>query len=355
MKRALIAIALLVGACGKFETESIALDLRVLAIKTQVDDELGHPTNEADLVLDVDMDTIDLESLRSQLRDVDVTALVTDPGERRSLRYTWSICKANDDGRCDPGEPSKTYAEQELDDDPENVGGVAQRPHLTIPLRGDIGTQLTVLGIIQSDIQKNPVDAVGGVDIDFQLRIGGLDADPAKDVYATKKLRIAPRIPAGRQPNTNPSLDHLDGSLDTATQSGIDTEVLQPDDELARCGADMRAHSPVLDPGDVITLFPQNASAFAEQYVTPGLDGSTIMETETLSFQWVATRGSWSDETTGGGHDILGNQSLLGSDWKSPNINGTDDVPVQIWMIERDERYGVNWIETCIYAAPATP
>ncbi|HEY4182756.1 MAG TPA: hypothetical protein VGM90_38255 [Kofleriaceae bacterium] len=355
MKRALLAGAVLASACGKFETESIVLDLRVLAIKTQIDDPAsGKPTNEADLVIDVDMNHLDLGSLRDQLRDVDVTALVSDPGKRRVLRYTWTLCLADDDGRCIAGEPHKQFADSDTQEDPD-TSAFAEYPHATLPLSVDEATAITALSMIQSDIQKNPVDALGGVDLDLVLQIGGIDEDPVNDVYAVKKLRIAPRIPAGRLPNQNPSITHLDGSLTTATRSSVETEVIQTNENDSRCGAmPLESATAVMDPGDVITLFPQ-ASSSVETYVTPGLDGSTIMLTETLSFQWLSTRGSWSDETTGGGHDILGNQSLLGSDWKSPNVNGTDIVPVQIWMIERDERLGVNWLETCIYARPASP
>lgn len=355
MKRAtLLTIAVLAGACGKFETESLVLDLRVLAIRTNVVNPPSGRTDEADEVIDVDMNNLDLGSLRNQLRDVDVTALVSDPGERRALRYTWTLCLADDDGRCRAGEPRKQFADRETDDDPDTASS-AQYPEAVLPLSVDEATALTALSLIQSDIQKNPVDALGGVDLNLVLQIGGVDADPADDVYAMKKLRIAPRIPAGRMPNINPSLSHLDGSLTTSRVTDMEKEVIQTDENSSRCGAkpseDLTA---VMQPGDVITLFPQ-AEGSRETYVTPGLDGSSIMLTETLSFQWLSTRGSWSDETTGGGHDILGNQSLLGSDWKSPNVNGTDIVPVQIWMIERDERLGVHWLETCIYASPATP
>lgn len=95
-----------------------------------------------------------------------------------------------------------------------------------------------------------------------------------------------------------------------------------------------------------MTLFPVEESTTREDYVTPGLDGSSNDVTETISYQWLATDGSWSDNTTGGGHDPLGNQSLLGSDWRAPNLAGGEKL-VTLWMIQRDERLGTSWAEGC--------
>ena len=105
-----------------------------------------------------------------------------------------------------------------------------------------------------------------------------------------------------------------------------------------------------MTPGDVVTLFPNEANDTRENYAVPGLDGTTILLEESVSYQWLTTYGGWSDETTGGGHDILGNQSLLGSDWTAPFTN--TELDVTLWMIQRDERFGVTPIETCITVVP---
>ena len=121
-----------------------------------------------------------------------------------------------------------------------------------------------------------------------------------------------------------------------------------------RCG-DPPNGQPItyVDPGDSVTLFPIEPDGVREQYLAPTLDGQAIELEETISYQWLASSGSWSDETTGGGHDVLGNQSLLGSDWTAPRgAIPADGYPVSIWMIQRDERLGVNVFETCIVVMP---
>ena len=48
---------------------------------------------------------------------------------------------------------------------------------------------------------------------------------------------------------------------------------------------------------------------------------------------------------------MLGNQSLLGTEWRAPRQLDAA-INVSIWMIQRDERFGVSWFETCIQVVP---
>jgi len=65
-----------------------------------------------------------------------------------------------------------------------------------------------------------------------------------------------------------------------------------------------------------VTLYPDETNGTREVYYAPTLSGGSELLTETLTYQWLATAGGFSDATTGGGHDILGNQSLLGTVWQ---------------------------------------
>lgn len=330
-----ICIAVLASACGTFEDPSIVLDLRVLGMRTMVGDNL-RPTDDptiADQLVDVDlMMAPSAGDLLNQIEPTLVCALISDPGQERELRWSMTLCLPDGDDRCDRTQPFQQFANGVIGD--PDLSDTAQQPC------ADLFPSITMLAMIQRAVGENPVDALGGVDLIVELQIGGIDAPRENDIYANKKLRIAPRIPADRRPNFNPRVDFLDGA-----ELGISVSIPK-----RRCNDDGGSSFPVLDGGDVLTLYPVEPDTAREMYVVPTLDGRTAMLTETLTYQWLASHGSWSDETTGGGHDILGNVSLLGSDWRAPAVDR--ELLVSIWMIQRDERYGVSWFETCILVVP---
>jgi hypothetical protein len=84
--------------------------------------------------------------------------------------------------------------------------------------------------------------------------------------------------------------------------------------------------------------------------VLPTLDGQSERFTEYLTYQWIATAGSFVDEITGGPPDIFGNIRLDGTEWKAPEVDG--DTLVTVWVLQRDSRYGVRWREACILVEP---
>ncbi len=344
--RALAMLALFAGACGTFEEPSIVLDLRVIAMRTDVGD--STPT-KADQVLDVDLtEEPQVGDLLAQLKETDVTAWVADPGGPES-RLVWSmtLCLPDDEGRCDRTMPHIEFGAGEIDDPDTSTS--FQRPFAKI-LPTDSQTGQTIVAMLLREIRENPVNALGGVDLMIELRIGR-SADPREnDLYAAKKLRIAPRIPLERAPNTNPNISGIETAVNGlaavpgfASGGGQSIRCSDPNYQFAKA---------TVSPGDAVTLFPNEASETRENYAVPGLDGNTIVLEESVSYQWLGTYGSWSDETTGGGHDLLGNQSLLGSDWTAPFIGGRDFLDVSLWMIQRDERFGVTPIETCITVVP---
>ena len=77
------------------------------------------------------------------------------------------------------------------------------------------------------------------------------------------------------------------------------------------------------------------------------------MFTESLTYQWLATAGGFSAGTTGGPRDITGNPVPLFTDYRAPladDLTGPTDIT--LWIVQRDERLGAVWYETCIRVVP---
>jgi hypothetical protein len=147
--------------------------------------------------------------------------------------------------------------------------------------------------------------------------------------YAAKHLRVFGAYPPGRQPNRNPRIDSIDATA---------------------AGANLELGSSRVISGEAVTLYPNESPGAREVYIAPTLDGGWTTLTETLTYQWLATGGSFSDKVTGGGHDLLGNQSLLGTEWRAPRVN--EPTPVQLWVVQRDERYGASVYGASVVVAP---
>lgn len=334
-----LAIAALLAGCTTFEDPTIVLDLRVLAMTAEImpSDRSPFAGLGPDQVVDVDLAMPMPAEILEQLEPTSICALVADPGQQRSLRWSMTLCLLDEEGRCDRTLPFVELGSGVIAD-PETAA-TAQRPCGNIE---PTAYGPTILAMLREAVEANPVQALGGIDYTVVFTIGAVD-DRSTDVYATKRLRVSPRIPAERRPNLNPSY----AFVDAARAGGI--SVMLPGTSVAsgRCAELNEFNLPDLAPGDRLTLFPIETEGTREDYVVPTLDGKTAMLTETVTYQWFANYGAWSDEFTGGGHDVLGNQSLLGSDWLAPgNVTGT--LVVSLWMIQRDERYGVQFFETCV-------
>lgn len=342
MNRAL-AIAALLAGCTTFEDPTIVLDLRVLAMTAEINPEFGLFPNGLgpDQVVDVDMTQPITTALITQLQPTTVCALVADPGQSRSLRWSMTLCLLEEEGRCDRTQPFIELGSGVIGD-PETALG-AQRPCGIIEPEA---YPATMLAMLLAAVKANPVQALGGIDYTVVFTVGAVE-DRSTDIYATKHLRVSPRIPVNRQPNINPRFDLVDAALASGESIMLPGAMGGGGGASGRC-ADLGPFGPgEVVPGSRLTLFPIEPVGTREDYVVPTLDGKTAMLTETVTYQWFATIGAWSDEFTGGGHDVLGNQSLLGSDWIAPTDVATPQL-VSLWMIQRDERYGVQVFETCV-------
>lgn len=325
---ALAALGISAGGCASFEDPAVVIDLRVLAMT-------ATPPEQ---VVDVDLEAPDPLAILDQLAETEVAALVADPGANRPLRWSMTLCRY-DGNRCDRERPYVELGAGVIDD--PDLAPVAQIPRASIVpgAHGDV-----VLALVRDALEDNPVEALGGVQLTVELVVGDV-TDRSTDIYAAKHVRLSPRIPAQRAANQNPRVNRVDA----ARVGGATFELRQ----RARC-AELEARGeaiPIARPGDRITLYPDEHEAARETYVVPTLDGGTAELKETLTYQWLTTHGSWSDDFTGGGRDPLGNQSLLGSDWIAPrSVSGP--VLASLWMIQRDERFGVSWYETCLRIVP---
>jgi len=339
----LVAIAALLTGCTVFEDPTVVLDLRVLAMTAEISEPLFPPSQMGpEQVVDVDLEMPMPAEILQQLQPTTICALVADPAQDRPLRWAMTVCLLEEDGgRCD-----RTLPFIELG------AGIIQDPELATSAQRPCGSiepaayPSTLLALLREAVEANPVQALGGIDYTVMFTIGAVE-DRSTDVYATKHLRISPRIPVDRLPNLNPRFDYIDAARQGGAAVMVPGDTNMNGNSSGRCGDPTVVPAPLFT-GDRVTLFPVEPEGTREDYVVPTLDGKTAMLSETVSYQWFATYGSWSDEFTGGGRDVLGNQSLLGSDWIAPSAIAGESLVVSLWMIQRDERYGVSFFETCV-------
>lgn len=317
------------AGCGSFQDPNVVVDLRVLAIRSEPPEQ----------VLDIDLNQPpDPQTVLAELVPIQVCALVADPAQDRRLVWSMTICPLTSDDRCDDDRPQYQLASGVLDD-----------PDTTVPepsLCATVMPDLDLLGVLIDVLDNDDLKGLGGLDYAAQLRIGGENGDPDLDLYATKTLRVSPRIPMERMANRNPSIVELDANPDAAAPAEADMPLT-----LGRC---VENKSPmVIAPGIRLRLLPIETPGAREAYVVPTLDGRSEMFTESLTYQWTAGDGGFSRGTTGGPHDLVGNAPPLFSDFKSPaagDLTGPTDVP--IWLVQRDERLGVQWYESCVRVMP---
>lgn len=318
-----LALAAVLAGCTTFENPDIVIDLRVLAMT-------GAPPEQ---VVDVDLEAPPQPAeLLGQLAPATMCALVADPAFERRLRYRLTLCRSGLRGRCD--DPVVPLASGIIED-PE-TSPVAPRMCASVEPNGNL------LGILLATAEDDPLAALGGIDYLVQLEVGGEGADPALDLFASKSLRVSPRIPAFRTANVNPTLDAVEATLGEAAPVPL---------ELARC---VEQAAPVeVAPGTRLRLTPIETEGARERYAVPTLDGNVQVFTESLTYQWIASAGGFSSGSTGGPRDAVGNTPELFTEWRAPparELAGPTDVA--LWFVQRDERLGSTWYESCVRVVP---
>lgn len=316
-------VAALAAACTSFEDPAVVVDLRILAMRAEPPEIVTpfDPENPTDFDID------DLER-------VEVCGLVADPAEDRRLSYEMRLCRPTSSGRC--SEPEYVMTNGEVDD-PET----ADEP---IAMCGTIDPSPDLLLILEDALRADDLFGFGGISVQVELRVtpeGGGDT-----LFAFKRVRYSPQLPAERTANTNPTANAFTG---LRTPNGVrGRQFTVP---LGRCG---EIEPFDVAPGERLTVLPDEPIGARERYVVPTFDGGSRRFTENLSYQWLATDGDWSPFTSGGEIDVAGNEPPIDSSWRAPDdpILVGDGLDVRMWMIQRDERGGQTWYETCARVLP---
>jgi len=323
-----LAIAVLAAAaagCGRFQDPNVVVDLRTLAMRADPPDQL----------IDVDLtQPVMPAALLAQLAPTQVCALVADPGAGRRLLWSMTLCALLSTERCDDDGPELLLG-MGLMDDPETT---VPEPRMCATIMPDAN----LLALLAFVVEGDALHGLGGVGYGVVLRVGGENGDRDLDQYAAKTLTVTPHIPAARAANHNPTLDRIDATLEDGTPVAL---------PFGRC-ADTPAPA-ALGPAAKLRLKPIEAAGAREVYTVPTLDGHAETFTESLTYQWIAGAGGFSRGSTGGPRDLTGNPPPLFSDFKSPaasDLDGTTDIA--LWIIQRDERLGVQWYESCLRVAP---
>ncbi len=323
MSRAAIRAFALVAAstgCNSFANPEVVLDFRMLAISASVPEQV------------VDVDISDPEppvELLEQVEPSEICVLVADREFDRRLRWDMSVCVLTNDERCNRDLPRYEIGSG-MWNDPED----APREQFCDTIHPDGN----LLGVALAAFQNDAFRGLGGIYYGVSVRVGGEADDPAEDLYGAKDLRLMPRIPADIQANINPTLTSLEATLPDAEP------IVLP---FGRC---LTQTAPLeVAPGTRIRIMPIEPDGAREPYVVPTTDGSSRMFTESLTYQWLATLGNYSSGRTGGPRDGVGNPAILFTDWVAPDIEDLEGTTnVDLWVIQRDERLGLTWYESCV-------
>ena len=258
------------------------------------------------------------------LPPVTLTALVADPADERRLAWRMLACPPVQDRRCDEGDPRLDLGSG-VTDDPDSTSPTISADLAVTPelLRASLAGDQEGLGF-------------GGLQIMVELTVWPEGGQSTDGVVASKRVLYAPRIPAERTANTNPTAD----AIVTDETEPYDDEMLLL--EGGPC-ADAAVVPRALEAQKKIRLEPVETMGVRETYVLPTLDGGARAITENLRYAWFATAGSFSADQTGGPVDFFGNDPPLHTYFTAPEEPG----PVDLWMVQRDERGGTSWQRRC--------
>jgi hypothetical protein len=326
-RTAVLALALTAGgaaACTDFDDPAVVLDTRILGMRAEPPEVMvpfdpDHPTavDPADLV------------------PVEVCALVADPSEERPLTYSMALCRPTGDGICD------------IDPTIELGGGQVEDPEIAeepVRMCATIEPGADLLSVLADAIADDDLSGFGGISVQVELRVA--PASGGEEVIGFKRVRYSPRFPAERVANTNPTAGGIGGLRRPGGQRGRDFAI-----PLGRCG-DIAPFE--VFAGERVQLLPDEPPGVREEYVVPTFDGGTRHYTENLSYQWQSTEGDWSPFTSGGTIDVGGNEPPLDSIWTAPDDPDAigDGLDVRMWFVQRDERGGQAWYESCAHVLP---
>jgi len=331
---AMLAAAGATACDTDFEDAAIVIDLRILGMRAEPP-EVVAPVDPED---PASVDLADLEP-------IEVCALVADPGDRRELHWEMRVCPPGGGGRCDrvggegEGRPPIYSIGSGTVEDPERDGE-------PVSMCATIEPDGNLVAVLQESVRLDDLAGFGGVTVQVELRVtpdgGGAD----EEVVGYKRVRYSPQIPAERVANQNPTLDRVIGIRAPTGERGLHFDL-----PLGRCGA---IEPWPVSPGERVTLLPIETPGAREDYVVPTFDGGARSYTENLRYQWLATAGDFSRNNSGGELDGVGNEPPLDTRWIAPRDPEEvgDGLDVRMWFVQRDERGGQTWYESCARVVP---
>ncbi|HKE18188.1 MAG TPA: hypothetical protein VKB80_25095 [Kofleriaceae bacterium] len=321
-----LALALVGGAaCTDFEDPTVVLDTRILGIRAEPPEVVVPYDPEDPTAVDP-----------ADLVPVEVCALVADPSDERPLDYSMALCRPTGDGICDV-DPTIELGSGQVED-PET----AEQP---VQMCATIEPGADLLAVVADAIDDDDLGGFGGISVQVELRVSPATGE-GEEVVGFKRVRYSPRLPAERVANTNPTASGITGLRRPGGQRGRDFEV-----PLGRCG-DIEPFE--VFAGERVQLLPGEPPGVREEYVVPTFDGGSRHFTENLTYQWQSTEGDWSPFTSGGTIDVAGNEPPLDSIWTAPDDADAigEGLDVRMWFVQRDERGGQAWYESCARVLP---
>jgi hypothetical protein len=348
--RACVALACLAGAgCGNFEVQSVVLDLRILSMT------VSPP--EVVVPLEAAQDPMNLPEV-----SVQVCALIADPVDSRDIEYRMTACWPTEESyRCDepgraevlltgpPNEPFARVTDPEESDEPVEVCATLSS---NVVLPALILDQIEVEGSYE-DVAAQVIGNGGNLDVQVELAVRGVGQGPEDLQYGSKRVRYALPLPEGRVANNNPAIQALYATVDPDEDDDDDDDEDGVEMPQGRC-IDVDAPL-VVAPGTEIEFEPVPADGSFETYDVPTFDGRTRRFTENLVYTWYATHTAWEPEQTGGPRNVAtGQPAVPSSVWTAPRNPDTigDGLDVPIWVVQRDERGGQSWFESCVRVVP---
>ncbi len=311
-------------ACGSFDDPTIVFDMRVL----------GAIAEPPEILVPADPDAFDPLALP----EIEVCALVADPGDERELSYAIEACPSNATGRCRSFHPSIVMGSGTVGDPEEATG--------TVRICGTLGPNPVLAEIIEASISADSLSGFGAIDIQAQITVWPAGNNVADAVFATKQMRFGTELPAAREANTNPSLASIIVTRAPTGMRGLESNL-----PLGRCG-DIEAV--VVAPGEKIGFLPVEPDGVRENYLVPTFDGGERAFTEIMTYSFFSTEGKWSKGESGGHRDASGKLPTLDTAWtapSNPDVVGAG-LDVTIYIIQRDERGGQSWTQSCVRVLP---
>jgi hypothetical protein len=302
--RKVLASAIALCACTPdFDSQTRVHDLRVLAIQAEPPEAIaaiqaGPPGAPCS----------------GYVEQVQVTALVVDPGSTGPMSVEGQVCFPTDDGRC--AAPSVDLPRRAKPFASVSCAEGAARPSADVPSYCLQAPPSLICGALLDD----RLHGFGGIRL--QLSLHAYSGDPTRSVWGQKLLVFRA---AGTTPNHNPRIDHVEVSRD-----GVPYDRLEPGGELF-----------VPDANVEIGLWPRLAAGEegAETYTTIDLSGRSIALTESPRYSFFATDPGDLDRETG-------DEPLPGAIPPRGLVRLTALRPGRgkAWIVVRDERGGEAWM-----------